>query len=233
MLGFVFLTLLVTTIVVGGVGVMMFADVAFAGPRCDLLSLPASNKRRTGFANGIFDGAGLARRLEQTVSRVVAGLGMKPAVAGACDAACREQEIRVTTPEVLAIVQELRDRQSPAEVEAIRLQAQRNLVAHDGKYHCPLLMSGGFCACEAARPVSCRTRCMSGADSPTEAQRLAASVGAGVTDIFRDCLHASGLDDSQYELNYAMAHVLDTSEAERRWARGERILKSETAILNA
>lgn len=230
MFGIVFLSLLVTAIVVGGLGAMMFANVAFTDPQLRRDASSASSGRNAG---GIFDGAGLALRLEQAVSRIAASLGMKAAVAGACDAACREREIQVTTPEVLAIVQELRERQSPAQVDAIRLQAQRNLATHDGKYHCPLLMSGGFCACEAARPVSCRTRCTLGADSPAEAQRLAESVGTGVTDIFRDCLQASGLDNSRYELNYAIAHVLDTPEAARRWSRGEQLLKSETATIDA
>lgn len=232
MFGIVFLSLLVTTIVVGCVGLTMLADVAFAGPRLARQASPASSKRAGGPAGG-FDGAGLALRLEQAVTRVVASLGMKATVAGTCDAACREREIQVTTPEVLAMVQELRERQTPAEIHAIRMQAERNLMAHDLTHHCPLLMSGGFCACEASRPVSCRTRCPAGADSPAEARQLAETVGAGVTDIFRDCLQASGLDNSRYELNYAIAHVLKTPDAADRWARGEQILKGPAATINA
>lgn len=232
MFGIVFLSLLVATIVVGCLIVAMMADVAFAGPRLDKPYSIAS-ARRAGNAERIFDGARLALRLEQAVSRVVASLGMNQAVAGTCDAACREREILVTTPEVLAMAQELRDRQTPAQIHAIRMQAERNLMAHDLTHHCPLLMSGGFCACEASRPVSCRTRCLAGADSPVEARKLAETVGTGVTDIFRDCLDASGLDHSRYELNYALAHVLETPDAAQRWARGEQLMKSPTATADA
>lgn len=225
MVGVVLLSLLVTTVVAGCIGALMFADVAFASPQADLSSAIASRKRGVS-GSDLFDGAGLALRLEQTVSRLITKLGMRPAVATMCDAACHEREIQITTPEALAIVQELRERQSPAQLELVRTQAQRNLAMQDGEYQCPLLMSGGFCACQSARPVACRTRCVAGADSPIEAQLLADAVGLGATEIFQDCLQASGLDDSRYELNYAVSHVLDTPQAARRWARGEPILKA-------
>lgn len=223
MFGIVFLSLVAMTAVVGGIGVMMFMDVAFSGPRGRRLA-PVSCPPR--LAVGNLDGAGLALRVERAVSRAVAGLSVKPAAADACDAACYRREIHVTTPEALAIVQELRERLSPVQVDGIHRQAQRNLSAPDGAPRCPLLLAGGFCACAVARPVSCRTRCLAGADSPAEARRLAESVGAGVTEVFRDCLQASGLDDSQYELNHAIVRVLETPHAARRWAKGERLLDS-------
>ena len=232
MFGVVFLSLLVTTVVACCIVAAMFADVAFAHP-AGFRSAIAANRRRGDGGAGSLDGAGLALRFEQTVSRVITKLGMKPAVVATCDAACHEREIQVTTPEVLAIVQELNDQKSPALVDSIRMQAQRNQLHQDGGYHCPLLMSGGFCACQTARPVSCRTRCVAGADSPVEAQLLADVVGTGVTEVFQDCLQASGLDDSRYELNYALAHVLETPQAARRWARGEQILKPATTASNA
>lgn len=233
MFGVVFLSLLVVAVVAVCITLMMFYDVAFAGPSGAARPLFALSRSGSGTASGNFDGAGLALRLERVVSRVIASLGMKPAVVATCDSACQGREIQVTTPEVLAIVQELQERQSPVQVEVIRRQAERNLRALDGSRHCPLLMSGGFCACEAARPVSCRTRCVAGADSPDEAQKLADSVETGVTEIFQDCLQASGLDDSRYELNQALAYVLDTPEAARRWARGEQVLKSATTANHA
>lgn len=226
MFGVVFLSLLVTTVVACCIVAAMFADVAFASPGVGLRGAIAANRRRGDSGPGDLDGAGLALRFEQTVSRVISKLGMKPAVVATCDVACHEREIQVTTPEALAIVQELRDKKSSEVVDAIRTQAQRNLLVQDGGHRCPLLMSGGFCACQTARPVSCRTRCVAGADSPAEAQLLADAVETGVTEIFQDCLQASGLDDSRYELNYALARVLDTPQAARRWARGEQILKS-------
>lgn len=225
MIAFVSLTLLLVTAAVGVVSAVMFCEVAFAGPRCALAFAPGSSGSRSRSANPSFDGAELARRVEQAVSRTIASLEVKPSDSS-CVAACYQRSIAVTVPEVLAIVEELQESQSPAQVEAIRIQAQRNLKTPNTTHSCPLLMSGGFCACETARPVSCRTRCIAGADSPVEARRLAESVETGVTEIFRDCLNASGLDHGRYELNSALTQVLNTPQAAHRWARGEQILKA-------
>ena len=228
MIAVVFLSLLVLTVVAGCVVMAMFSDVAFAGPSGRVEPASSSLCRLPGTAVANYDGAGLALRVGRAVSRAVANLGMKASATKTCDAACHQREIRVTVPEALAIVQEIREQQSPAQIEVIRLQAQRNLLVLGGTHDCPLLMSGGFCACELARPVSCRTRCVAGADSPVEARKLAESMEMGVTETFRDCLQASGLDDSQYELNFALTQVLNTPHAGRRWAQGELILNAAT-----
>jgi hypothetical protein len=222
MIGFVFLSLLVLTVAFGCMMLLLFADVAFRGPQTGMAV--AAGSLQTSLRH--FDGAALALRLEQAVSRAVIGLGLQPASTATCDAACHGREIQVTTPEALAIAQELGQRHSPAQVNAIRMQAQRNLLVQNGTFHCPLLMSGGFCACDAARPVACRTRCVAGADSPAEAERLAESIGAGATDVFRDCLQASGLDDGRYNLNLALAQILNTPQAASRWAHGDRVLQT-------
>ncbi|MDB5389257.1 MAG: hypothetical protein JWM11_4903 [Planctomycetaceae bacterium] len=228
MIAVVFLSLLVLTVVAGCVVMAMFSDVAFVGPHGRLQPASSSLESPPGTAVANYDGAGLALRIGHAVSRAVASLGMKTSATKTCDAACHQREIQVTIPEALAIVQELREQQPPAQIGAIRLQAQRNLSIHDGTHDCPLLMSGGFCACELARPVSCRTRCIAGADSPVEARKLAESMEMSVTETFRDCLQASGLDDSQYELNFALTQVLNTPHAGRRWAQGEHILNAAT-----
>lgn len=224
MFGIVFVSLLVLTALVGGIGLVMFLDVAFAGPAC---LVPVSRGTKSRRESGNFDGAGLALKVEQPVSRSLVALAARRTVPSACDAACHEREIHVTTPEALAIVQELQNRLSPHDVHAIRVKVEQNLTA-GGTHHCPLLMSGGFCACEGARPLSCRTRCIVGADSDVEAKRLAETVGAGAIDVFRACLHASGLDDGQYELNHAISRALDAPDAAHRWAHGEHILETVT-----
>jgi hypothetical protein len=221
----VLLTLVVLTIMVGAVLFLMFTDVAFGEAKALPSGWSASGNRAA--SSGI-DGAKLALRVEQAVGRAVARLGVVPPADAKCDTACSRREIRVTTPEALAIVAELQGQYPPAAVRAIRDQARQNLASHGQPCQCPLLMSGGFCACEQARPVACRTSCVLGADSDVEATRLAESVGAGATQVFRDCLHASGLDDAQYELNQAIVRTLDTPNAARRWAQGEFILKSTT-----
>ena len=65
------------------------------------------------------------------------------------------------------------------------------------------------------------------------AQKLAESVGTGVTDIFRDCLEASGLDDARYELNSALSQVLNIPQAADRWSRGERVLNASATTTDA
>jgi len=229
----ILLSLLVVTVVLGTAVTAMFTDVAFAGPNWENPSTSSIRGMNRGATPGNFDGAGLARRVEQAVSRAVAKLGMKSNGTSTCDTTCHQREIQVTVPEVLAIVDELREQQSPVQVDAIRRQARRNLQVRDKSHSCPLLMSGGLCACNLARPVSCRTHCFAGGDTPEQAQLLAQSVEMGVTETFQDCLDASGLDNAHYELNYALAHVLETHDAARRWARGEQILGVPVAIENS
>jgi len=225
MFGVVFVSLLVMTALVGGIGLVMFLDVAFAGPA---RVVPLARGARSPREFGNFDGRGLALKGERAVGRSVTERHAWRTVTSECDAACHEREIHVTTPEALAIVQELRNRLSPDDLHAIRVRVEQNLTATGGMHHCPLLMSGGFCACEGARPLSCRTRCLAGADSDVEAKMLAEAVGAGAIDVFRNCLQASGLDGGQYELNRAISRALDTPDAAHRWAQGEHILEAVT-----
>jgi len=227
MLGVILLSLLVMTIVFGGVGFLMFWDVAFRSPEPAVAYQPAATpvtvttKRSSAGVNGVE----LAYRVEQAVSRLVQRLGPWPATAERCEAACGNREIHITTPEALAIVHELRQRHPGEQVAAIQNQARRNLDARQVSRGCPLRLPNGSCACAAARPVSCRTHCLIGPDLDLEGGLMADSVGKGATEIFRDCLRASGLDDSEYELNQALVQALSTPNAARRWAQGERILE--------
>lgn len=224
MIGVVLLSLFVTMIVIVGLWLLMFWDVAFRGSgsrppgSSSIAGIPAPTP--TGC-----DGVALALRVEQSVSRWVERLGARPQAAIACDPGCGNREVRVTTPEVLAIIHDLRQHFPLSQVDAIRHQACENLASQE-THRCPLLLANGSCACAASRPVSCRTHCLIGADSPPETRRLADSLDAGATEIFRDCLNASGLDDSEYELNGALVCALDTPHAARRWALGERILET-------
>lgn len=226
MLGVVLLSLLLTTIVVVCLGAAMFWDVAFCNA-----GRPGSSSRapEEGRVPAACDGVNLALRVERAVGRLVQRLGSTPPATDACEPACGDREIHVTTPEVLAIVHELRERLPADRVDAIQVQARHNLATPEGSRHCPLRLSSGACACAAARPVSCRTRCLVGVNSHLDDRQLADSIGAGATEIMRDCLNASGLDDSEYELNQALIQVLDTPHAAYRWARGERILESASS----
>lgn len=226
MLGVLLLSLLVVTVVVVGVGFLMFWDVAFRSPEAaaghdPALPVRVSTERRS---VGV-DGVKLAYRVEQAVSRLVQRLGPRSTASERCEAACGNREIHVTTPEALAIVHELRQRHPSVQVEAIWSQARRNLDTQEIARGCPLRLSNGSCASTAARPVSCRTHCLIDPDLKREGNLMADSVGAGATEIFRDCLRASGLDDSEYELNQALVQALSTPNAARRWAQGERILE--------
>lgn len=222
MFAVVFLTLLVLIAAVGAIGFAMFFDVAFCGAGS---CRPSSRAGQNGHAVGRRDGVGVALRVERALNRVVTGFSGEISAGATCGADCG-QEIRVTTPEALAIVRDLKDHLSPQRIDAIRQQATRNLEHHAGANRCPLLVSGGYCACTHARPISCRTRCVLGADSEIEASKLAELLDADLTRLVRHSFRGAGLDDTQYELNHALVRVLDTPDAERRWSQGERLLAS-------
>ena len=225
MFGIVFLSLLVSVAATGGLILMAAGKVAFAGPG-NYHGIDTGPIGRGSAAGRRPDGIQLALRLERAVSQVMSHLGWKAQPTPVCESVCHGREIQVTTPEVLAIVQELRSHKSAGEIEAIHHRAMLNLQNLEGSGECPLLLAGGFCACDGARPVACRTRCIAGADSPLEARKLAETVASDVTDMFRDCLSTAGLDSSRYELNYALSRVLETSDAAQRWAQGDPVLQS-------
>jgi len=225
-LSVVFLSLLVVTAVVVGIFVMMFMDVAFQPHQTAMLIAGTNRGLRRGMGQGNVDGAELALKIGRTVGRAVRNMGLQPAVAATRDAACFQQEILVTIPEVLAISHELQERRSVAEVHEVQQQATLNLLNLNTAHNCPLLMSGGFCACEVARPVACRTHCTAGGDSPEHVRDLSRALEAGVTDVLQDCLQATGLDDGRYELNLALSQVLNSPHAARKWSRGERLVQS-------
>lgn len=214
--GVVVLSLVAGVLLVASLGLMMFLDVAFAR-----VPVRAGGRRP-------MDGPSLAHRLESTVDRLVERVAASRPAASGCAEQCARQEIRVTTPEALAIVDELQRRWTPAVVATIRERARQH-AADPATAHCALRMGDGTCACQDSRPVACRVRCLGDCQCTPEAQTWAETAATGASDVFRDCLDAAGVDSQQYELNSAILHVLATPDASQRWARGERVLSVHSA----
>ncbi|HVA45595.1 MAG TPA: hypothetical protein VNH11_04340 [Pirellulales bacterium] len=143
--------------------------------------------------------------------------------------------VRVTVPEALAIADELHARLPAADVRRIMRRAHDNEVAADQEANkcpaglCPLLGDDGHCLAFGTRPLQCRGRCGLPCDRSTgPAATSAAEFSATVSDAMQQglatALTAAGFDGHRYELNQALAAVLDEPETVDRWTRGEALL---------
>lgn len=242
-----------------GVGLIMFLDVAFSQstPRTQRSPLPlrcgrdlrdwASIRGRIVAEKwlkthpGPVDGAALARELEQTSSDVVTAAFQLPRGSRESAQRCLDPHgsPRVSIPETLAILQDVQ-RNRPAELNAIRQRVSDNLATGtslrpDGAANvvCPLVTNGGMCVCTMSRPLPCRGRCVAGCDdSPVaaEAAAWAQTLGEGLIAGACEALEPLGVDAGRYELNRALASLLEQPDAAARWNRGERICTSPTQI---
>ena len=137
---------------------------------------------------------------------------------------------RVTMPEALSIVEELRQR-GTVELIAVRQRARRNLTApvaaagaETALTHCPLRTIAGTCACALSRPLACSGRCLAGCDQPAGDAGWGRSLGEGLLEGMQAELRNAGLDGDRYELNEVLARLPDVPDAAARWQRGEHLL---------
>ena len=137
---------------------------------------------------------------------------------------------RVTMPEALSIVEELRQR-GTVELIAVRQRARRNLTApvaaagaETALAHCPLRTIAGTCACALSRPLACSGRCLAGCDQPAGDAGWGRTLGEGLLEGMQAELRNVGLDGDRYELNEVLARLPDVPDAATRWQRGERLL---------
>jgi hypothetical protein len=226
-------------------GLLMFADVASAGPRglqlrwLPLLSgapLKAWAALRSRFATSEWLGShpertesnDLARSIEADTSQLLdeAVFSESPAARGVqrCQQAIVPQ---VTPPEVFAIAAELRKLSSSRQKE---LQQHLSLAVQTGEGTCPLLTNQGTCLCPVARPVECRSRCLAGFDSCADAMEWAKDLEEGMIEGLQRELNEAGLDGGRYDLNQGLARVISDPAAESRWLRGERLLASDPNV---
>jgi hypothetical protein len=136
---------------------------------------------------------------------------------------------RVTMPEALSIVEELRQR-GVVELIAVRQRARRNLAAPvidaggaTSHVHCPLRTTDGMCACALSRPLACSGRCLAGCDQPAGDAGWGRTLGEGVQEGMQAELRNAGLDADRYELNEVLARLPDVPDAAARWQRGEHL----------
>jgi hypothetical protein len=133
---------------------------------------------------------------------------------------------RVTMPEALSIVEELRQR-GTVELLAVRQRARRNLAAEEAVTalaHCPLRTIAGTCACALSRPLACSGRCLAGCDQPPGDAGWGRTLGEGLLEGMQAELRNAGLDSDRYELNKVLAQLPDVPDAAARWQRGEHLL---------
>ena len=136
---------------------------------------------------------------------------------------------RVTMPEALSIVDELRQR-GTVELLAVRQRARRNLAAAaeakavTALAHCPLRTIAGTCACALSRPLACSGRCLAGCDQPAGDAGWGRTLGEGLLAGMQAELRSTGLDGDRYELNEVLARLPDVPDAAARWQRGEHLL---------
>lgn len=135
---------------------------------------------------------------------------------------------RVTMPEALSIVEELRQR-GPAEFDAVRARARMNLAAQSARPQCPLRTVAGTCACALSRPLACSGRCLTGCDQPPADAGWGRTLGEGLMTGMQDELRSAGLDDNRYELNEVLARLPDVPNAGARWRHGDHLL-AKTAV---
>ena len=245
MIGLIFLGILASVFVLVLLGLLMFADVASAGPRgyqlrwLPLLSgapLKAWASLRSRFATGEWlashpertESDNLVRSIEADTSRLLdeAVFSESPAARGI--QRCQQTIVpQVTAPEVFAIAAELRKLPSSRKKE---LEQHLSLAVQTGTGTCPLLTNLGTCLCATARPVECRSRCLAGFDSSADAMEWAKDLEEGMIEGLQRELNEAGLDGRRYDLNQGLARVLSDPAAESRWLRGERLLVSEPDV---
>lgn len=141
---------------------------------------------------------------------------------------CGNHKIRVTPPETFAILNWVRKTLPSSEVQRIYDRSTENAGRAKGlsneryareKIVCPLLTREGGCAAYSARPLHCRTWCLT---SGAEGDRCLLG-NAGVEDSITQGLTVAGLEGDVYELNSALAVALQNSDAASRWATGQAV----------
>ncbi len=142
---------------------------------------------------------------------------------------CSNHQIRVTTPETLAIVDVVRNTQPAAEIQRILDLSRSNSRRINGvtqeqyakeRIVCPLLSREGDCIAYDARPLHCRGCGLTSKQASDQCLLDQTEMETGITQGLR----TAGLDGNLYELNEALTVALETRDAATRWARGENVL---------
>jgi Fe-S-cluster containining protein len=148
---------------------------------------------------------------------------------------CCTQTVSVTTAEALFVAAGLKARPELAEAVLERDALLRSTPAAElGRLYCPLLVEHA-CGVYAARPLACHAfvsasleACIAAFDRGEEPQIPMPQDNVTFLYTCRMMLMAAlrliGVDDSAYELKPALAGVLRTPDAERRYLAGEPIL---------
>jgi hypothetical protein len=158
-----------------------------------------------------------------------------------------QRGVGVTAPEALAIAAYLRENRSRAEQQRIYELAVENArkIADRGRGEgdlpplpCPLHGQNHVCCAYGTRPLRCRplhaiaiARDMRNKSVPTAGSSAEApdemghehTVAQGIEIGLTRALKSAGVDARVYELNSALATVLNTPDAAERWANGDNV----------
>lgn len=150
---------------------------------------------------------------------------------------CCHQPVKVNAAEAFFLAGQVRER--PDTAAAVR-QAAAQLAGRDPQsprvawLRCPLLDQADGCSVHSVRPLSChgqvslnaedcKTSYPSGDTWTVREPALYDDLRNSWRLILQAALRLNTLSDTNYELNAALAVVLDSEDAEKRWLRGENI----------
>lgn len=240
MFGLILLGIIVSSLLLGGLFFLMFAESAAGEPRplhnlaLPLLSGDALKRWATERSRGMTikwlashpdreHPDFLARRIEADAGQLLDQAIFRESPAARGLQRCQESMSvpQATAPEVFAIVDEIR--KLP---QSILLPVSHHVAAaaKSGTGGCPLLTSQGMCLCAIARPLGCRGRCLAGFDSSADAAAWATTLEDGLSEGLQQELNSAGLDATRYDLNQALAAVLPDARVEAHWRKGEPLL---------
>ncbi len=159
---------------------------------------------------------------------------------------CCHQAVMATTPEIVAIVDYLRESLTPAALATVRARVEeiakrtRDLTHREWyskQQACPLLdEKSGTCVAHEARPLACRgansldvRACMDAFDGknldapiPKSAFQEAAMQSSWLGAMA--AMAEANLDPEAYDVSQALALALAREDVPERWARGEKPL---------
>jgi Fe-S-cluster containining protein len=157
---------------------------------------------------------------------------------------CCHQPVKVSAAEAFFLASQVREREDAAAAvrqAAVQLSDRRADALKIAWLRCPLLDPAGACSVHVVRPLSCHVYvsldvedCKNSYPQPGNGAVREPALYPDLRNTCRMILQAAlrlnGLPDSHYELNAALAVVLDTDDAEMRWLRGEDIFAKLSQI---
>jgi hypothetical protein len=158
---------------------------------------------------------------------------------------CCRQPVSVTAPEAIFLAAHIRanlpDKAAAVAAFAAQVADRRADAPGVTWLECALLGSDGNCGAYRARPIACHAQvsvnvedCKASFLPPHTGQVMEPRGYTGIKDLCRlillAAMQAKGLPLAFYEMNAAVAVLLATEDAEKRWLEGEDVLAGVATI---